>query len=149
MRVVLRNNVDGVGKRGEIVDVADGYGRNYLIPQGLAMRATVGAEREAEAMRRVEALRDEKSRAAAQELANRLGTVPMVIAARAHDGGKLFGSVGVSEIVGAAAHAGVEIDRRTVQLDEPIREVGDHSVMIVLHADVTMAINVSVIEDED
>lgn len=149
MKVVLRNNVDGVGKRGEIVDVADGYGRNYLIPQGLAARATAGTEAEAEAMRRVETLRDEKSRAAAQDLANRLGSVPMVIAARASDEGKLFGSVGISEIVGAAGAAGVEIDRRTVQLDEPIKEIGDHSVMLVLHPDVTMAINVAVVADED
>ncbi|MEM7093185.1 MAG: 50S ribosomal protein L9 [Actinomycetota bacterium] len=149
MKVVLKESVDGVGKRGEIVDVADGYGRNYLIPQKLAMRATPGAEREAEAMRRVEAQRDEKSRAAAQDLANRLGAIPMVIAARASDEGKLFGSVGVSEIVGAAGHAGVEIDRKVVQLDEAIKEVGDHSVMLVLHPEVTMAINVAVVADED
>lgn len=149
MKVVLRSAVEGVGKRGDIVDVADGYGRNYLIPQGFAARATVGTEREAEAMRRVETLRDEKSRAAAQDLANRLGTVPMVIAARASDEGKLFGSVTATEIVGAAGAAGVELDRRTVQLDEPIKELGDHSVMVVLHSDVTMAINVSVIADED
>ena len=148
MKVVLRNNVDGVGKRGEVVDVADGYGRNFLIPQGLAMRATEGVEREALAMRRVEAQRDEKSRAAAQDLANRLGSVPMVIAARAHDEGKLFGSVGVSEIVGAAAHAGVEIERGVVALHAPLKEIGDHSVMLVLHPEVTMAINVSVVADE-
>lgn len=148
MKVVLRNAVDGVGKRGDIVDVADGYGRNYLIPKGLAMRATPGVEREAEAMRRVEAQRDAKSRAAAQDLANRLGSVPMVIAARSSDEGKLFGSVGVTEIVGAAAHAGVEIDRRTVQLDEPIKDLGDHSVTIILHPEVTMAISVSVIAEE-
>ena len=149
MKVVLRNNVDGVGKRGDIVDVADGYGRNYLIPQGLAMRATPGVEREAEAMRRVEAQRDAKSREAAQDLANRLGAVPMVIAARASDEGKLFGSVTATEIVGAAEHAGVEIDRRTIQLDEPIKDVGDHSVTVILHPDVTMAINVSVIPEGD
>jgi len=148
MKVVLRNNVDGVGKRGDIVDVADGYGRNFLIPKGHAMRATAGVEREAEAMRRVEAQRDEKSREAAQSLANRLGAMPMVIAARASDEGKLFGSVGATEIVGAAEHAGIELDRRTVQLDEPIKDVGDHSVTLVLHPDVTMAINVSVVADE-
>ena len=112
------------------------------------MRATPGVEREAEAMRRVENQRNAKSRAAAQDLANRLGSVPMVIAARASDEGKLFGSVGVTEIVGAAEHAGVEIDRRTVQLDEPIKDLGDHSVTIVLHPEVTMAISVSVIAEE-
>lgn len=148
MKVVLRTTVDGVGKRGDIVDVSDGYGRNFLIPNGQAMRATPGAEREAEAMRRVEAQRDATSRAAAQDLANRMGSIPMVIAARASDEGKLFGSVGITEIVGAAEHAGVELDRRTVQLPEALKEIGDHSVMLVLHPDVTMAINVSVVADE-
>lgn len=148
MKVVLRTTVDGVGKRGDIVDVADGYGRNFLIAQGKAMRATPGAEREAEAMRRVEAQRDATSRAAAQDLANRMGSIPMVIAARSSAEGKLFGSVGVTEIVGAAEQAGVELDRRTVQLPEALKELGDHSVMLVLHPDVTMAINVSVVADE-
>lgn len=145
MKVVLRDNVDGVGKRGDIVDVSDGYGRNFLIPKGLAMRATSGTEREAEAMRRVEAQRDEKSRAEAQELATRIGGIPMVIAARASDEGKLFGSVSATEIVDAAAHNGVEIDRRVIRLDEPIKELGDHSVTLELHPEVTMAISVSVI----
>jgi len=140
MKVVLRNNVDGVGKRGDIVDVSDGYGRNFLIPKGLAMRATSGTAREAEAMRRVEAQRDEQSRTAAQELATRIGGIPMVIAARASEEGKLFGD--------AMAHNGVEIDRRVVQLDEPIKDVGDHSVTLVLHPEVTMAISVSVIAED-
>jgi len=148
MRIVLRSNVDGLGKRGEVLDVADGYSRNYLIPQGLAMRATAGAEAEAEAMRRVEAQRDAKSRDAANALAQRIGATPMVIAARASEEGKLFGSVGVSEIVGAAEHAGIELDRRAVLLDEPIKEIGDHSVTLELHPDVKMAISLAVIADE-
>lgn len=148
MKVILRDNVDGLGRRGEIVDVADGYSRNYLLPNGLAMRATKGAEREAEAMRRVEEQRDAKSRDAANALAQRIGATPMVIAARASDEGRLFGSVGISEIVGAMAHAGIEIDRRVVQLDEPIKEIGDHSVTLELHPDVNMAISVAVIADE-
>ena len=148
MKIVLRSNVDGLGKRGEIVEVADGYSRNYLIPQGLAMRATAGAEREAEAMRRVEEQRDAKSRDAANALAQRIGATPMTIAARASDEGRLFGSVGVSEIVGAAEHAGIELDRRAVLMDEPIKEVGDHSVTLELHPDVKMAISVSVVAAE-
>jgi large subunit ribosomal protein L9 len=149
MKIVLRSNVDGLGKRGEVVDVADGYSRNYLIPQGLAMRAPEGVEREAEAMRRVEQQRDAKSRDAANALAQRIGATPMAIAARASDEGRLFGSVGPSEIVGAAAHAGIEIDRRVVMMDEPIKELGDHSVTLELHPDVKMAISVSVIATED
>lgn len=148
MKIILRDNVEGLGRRGEIVDVADGYSRNYLIPRGLAMRATRGAERDAEAMRRVEDQRDAQSRDAANALAQRIGATPMVIAARASEEGRLFGSVGISEIVGAAAHAGIEIDRRVVQLDEPIKEIGDHSVTLELHPDVKMAISVAVIADE-
>ena len=148
MKIVLRTNVDGLGKRGEVLDVADGYSRNYLIPQGLAMRANEGVEREAGAMRRVEQQRDAKSRDAANALAQRIGATPMVIAARASDEGRLFGSVGPSEIVGAAAHAGIEIDRHFVMMDEPIKELGDHSVTLELHPDVNMAISVSVIADE-
>ena len=148
MKIVLRDNVDGLGKRGEILDVADGYSRNYLIPKGLAMRATPGAQAEAEAMRRVEEQRDAKSRDAANALAQRIGATPMTIAARASDEGRLFGSVGVTEIVGAAEHAGIELERRYVQLDEPIKELGDHSVTLELHPDVKMAISVSVVADE-
>lgn len=149
MKIILRSNVDGLGKRGEILDVADGYSRNYLIPKGLAMRASEGAEREAQAMRRVEEQRDAKSREAANALAQRIGATPMTIAARASEEGKLFGSVGISEIVGAAEHAGIELERRAVELDEPIKELGDHSVTLNLHPDVKMAISVSVIPDEE
>lgn len=149
MKIILRSNVDGLGKRGEILDVADGYSRNYLIPKGLAMRASEGAEREAQAMRRVEEQRDAKSRDAANALAQRIGATPMTIAARASEEGKLFGSVGITEIVGAAEHAGIELDRRAVELDEPIKELGDHSVTLNLHPDVKMAISLSVIADEE
>jgi len=148
MKIVLRSNVDGLGKRGEILDVSDGYSRNYLIPKGLAMRATAGAEREALAMRRVEEQRDAKGREAANALASRLGVTPMTIAARASEEGRLFGSVGANEIVGAAAHAGIELDRHAVMLDEPLKELGDHSVTLQLHPDVKMAISVSVVADE-
>jgi large subunit ribosomal protein L9 len=148
MKIVLRDNVDGLGKRGEVLDVADGYSRNYLIPQGLAMRATPGAEAEAIAMRRVEDQRNAQSRDAANALAQRIGATPMVIAARASDEGRLFGSVGPTEIIAAAAHTGLELDRRVVAMDEPIKELGDHSVTLVLHPEVKMAISVSVISDE-
>lgn len=148
MKIVLRDNVDGLGKRGEILEVSDGYSRNYLIPKGLAMRATAGAERQATAMRRVEEQRDAKSREAANALASRLGVTPMTIAARASEEGRLFGSVGANEIVGAAAHAGIELDRHAVMLDEPLKELGDHSVTLELHPDVKMAISVSVVADE-
>lgn len=149
MKVVLRSNVEGFGRRGDIVDVSDGYGRNYLIPKGLAMRATAGSEREAEAMRRVEAQRDAKNIEAAQALASKIGALPLTIAARTADEGRLFGSVGVSEILGACSAAGVELDRSSIQLDEPIKEIGDHSVTVSLHPEVQVALAVSVVAVED
>lgn len=148
MKVVLRNTVDGVGKRGDIVEVSDGYGRNYLIPQGLAMRATTGVEREAEAMRRAEGVRDAKSLASAQEIAARIGSTPLTIAARASDEGKLFGSVGAADIVGAFGQLGIEVERRWVELDDPIKELGMASVTVRPHTDVAAAVSVTVIADE-
>lgn len=149
MRVVLRGNVEGFGRRGDIVEVSDGYGRNYLIPKGLAMRATEGSEREAETMRRVELAREAKTIEAAQEIAAKVGALPLTIAARTADEGRLFGSVGVSEILEACAAAGIELERSSVKLDEPIKEIGDHSVTVSLHPEVQVALSVSVVAVED
>lgn len=149
MRVVLRSAVDGVGKRGEIVDVSDGYGRNFLIPKGLAMRATAGVERDAEGMRRAEGVREANDLAAAQQLATQLGSTPLTIAARASEEGRLFGSVTANDIVGAAAMLGIELDRRWVQLEEPIKDLGLVSVDIRSHPDVAAMVNVTVIADVD
>lgn len=149
MKVVLRSTVDGVGKRGDIVEVSDGHGRNYLIPQGLAMRATPGVEREAQAMRRAEGIRDANDRAAADAIAARLGSTPLTIAARASEEGRLFGSVGATEVIGAAGQAGIEVERRWVDMDDPIKELGDHSVTVRIHPEVVVAVNVTVIADED
>ena len=93
MRVVLRADVDGVGKKGDIMDVADGFARNFLIPKGLGLRATTGTERQASAMRRTRELRDAQERGAAEEIATRVVNSPVTIAAKAGDGGRLFGSV--------------------------------------------------------
>lgn len=148
MKVILRETVGTLGKRGDIVEVADGYGRNYLIPLGKATRATPGAEREAEGMRRAQALRDAQEIEGAEAIAARLGSTPMTIASRASEEGRLFGSVAVSEIVEAASANGVKIERRAVLLDEPIKEVGDHSVTIKLHPEVSVAVIVHVVAEE-
>ena len=146
MKVVLRADVDGVGKKGDIVDVADGYGRNKLIPQGLALKATKGAERQAEAMRRSRELRDAAERSVAEEMATRLVNRPITIAAKAGDAGKLFGSVTSSDIVRALEEqANVAIDRRALSLDETIKELGSHMVMAKVHADVEFPITVEVV----
>ncbi len=146
MKLVLRSDVDQVGKKGDIIDVSDGYGRNYLVPKGLAFPATEGIEAQATAMRRNRDVRDASDRAAAQEVASRLVPKVVTIAARAGAEGKLFGSVTTMEIADAvAAQTGVEVDRRQLHLTEPIKTLGTHLVPAKLHAEVEFPITVEVV----
>lgn len=146
MKVVLRTDLDQVGKKGDIVDVADGYARNYLVPKGLAFKATAGVEAQATAMRRGRDLRDASDRSAAEAVAKSLVSRVITISARAGAEGKLFGSVTTSEISDAvAAQAGIEIDRRKLHLDEPIRSIGQHLVPAKLHSDVEFPITVEIV----
>jgi large subunit ribosomal protein L9 len=148
MRVVLRSDLDKVGKRGDIVDVADGYARNYLLPKGHAIAATSGVTAQANAMRRARDLKDAKDREAAEVVARKL--VPMVIRipARAGSGdqAKLFGSITTSDIADAVAEqAKVNLDRRRLHLDEPIKSLGTHEVPVKLHSDVEFRVTVEVV----
>jgi large subunit ribosomal protein L9 len=146
VKLVLRTDVAQVGKKGDIVDVADGYGRNFLVPKGLAFLASDGVEAQATAMRRSRDVRDATDRAAAQEVATGLVPKVVTIAARAGAEGKLFGSVTTHEIVDAvAAQTGVELDRRQLHLDEPIKTLGTHLVPTKLHAEVEFPITVEVV----
>jgi large subunit ribosomal protein L9 len=146
VKLVLRSDVAQVGKKGDIVDVADGYGRNYLVPKGLAFPASAGVEAQATAMRRNRDVRDAHDRAAAQEVATSLVPKVVTITARAGAEGKLFGSVTSHEIIEAvAAQTGVELDRRQVHLDEPIKSLGTHLVPAKLHAEVEFPITVEVV----
>ncbi len=146
MKLVLRTDVDQVGKKGDIVEVADGYGRNYLVPKGLAFLATDGVEAQASKMRQSRDLRDANDRAAAEAIAKKLVPQAITITARAGAEGKLFGSVTTAEVADAvAAQAGIEIDRRKLHLDGPIRTVGQHRVPAKLHADVEFPITVEVV----
>jgi large subunit ribosomal protein L9 len=146
MKVVLRRDVDQVGKKGDIVDVADGYARNFLVPKGMAFQATAGVEAQATAMRRGRDVRDASDRSAAEAVAKTLVPRVVTIAARAGAEGKLFGSVTTTEIAEAvAAQTGIEIDRRKLHLDEPIRSVGQHLVPAKLHAEVEFPITVEVV----
>jgi len=146
VKVILRVDTAGVGKKGDIIDVSDGYARNYLVPRGLALRATDGNVQQAASMRRARDLRDAKDRGAAEEVARVL--VPAVITVRAKAGseGRLFGSVTTTDVA-AAVHeqTGIEVDRRRLQLDEPIKSVGTHQIPTKLHPDVEFAITVEVV----
>ena len=109
MKIVLREDVDTLGRKGDLVEVADGYARNYLVPRGLAMKATKGVVAQAESMRRNREAREVRDRTAAEELAGRLNAAPLTVGARAGEGGKLFGSVTTADIVAAV----LDSDRRS------------------------------------
>lgn len=146
MKLVLRSDVQQVGKKGDIVEVSDGYARNFLVPKGLAFPATAGVEAQAEAMRRGRDARDATARSAAQEVATSLVPKVITIAVRAGAEGKLFGSVTTMEIAEAVqAQTGVEVDRRHLHLDEPIKTLGTHLVPAKLHAEVEFPITVEVV----
>ena len=146
MKVVLRSDVDGVGRKGQTTDVAAGYFRNYLNPQGLAFKATAGAAVQGEAMLRTALRRDAASRADAELIATRLVPQRITIKAKAADGGRLFGSVGATEIVAAVkAQAGLVVDARTLDLVTSIKDVSESMVMCKLHPDVAFPISVDVI----
>ncbi len=145
MKVVLRADVDGLGRKGDICEVAAGYARNYLVPKGLALQSSVGAERQAEAMRRSAALRRAADRADATEIAVRLAPVVLEVSARAAESGHLYGSVGADDLVAAVnAQVGAVIDPKAVVLEAPIRETGAHTVLFRLHADVEVPVTVEV-----
>ena len=145
MKVVLRSDVPNVGKKGDILDVADGHARNFLLPRGMAIKATPGVESQAAAMRRSRDLKDARDREAAEVVARTLVPTVIRIQARAGTEGRLFGSVTAADVVDAVAkQTRVELDRRRLHLDEPIRSLGTHEVPVKLHADVEFRITVEV-----
>ncbi|MEY2565520.1 MAG: large subunit ribosomal protein [Actinomycetota bacterium] len=145
MRVVLRTDIENVGKKGDILDVADGFARNYLIPKGRAIAATKGVQSQADAMRRSRDKKDTADREAAEVVARTLVPAVIRIAAKAGAEGKLFGSVTTSDLAESVqSQTGVELDRRRIHLDEPIRSVGTHEVPVKLHSDVEFRLTVEV-----
>src|SRR4051812_30447593 len=146
MKLLLRSDVDGVGKRGDIVEVADGFGRNYLVPKGFAITASPGVTRQAEMMRRSRAVKDAHDRASAEEIAKVLVPAVITIPARAGGEGRLFGSVTVADVADAVkVQKGIELDRKDLHLDEPIKSLGQHYVNAKLHSDVQFQISVDVV----
>ncbi len=146
MKIVMRADVENVGKKGDLVDVADGYARNYLVPKGLAIKATPGIEKQAEAMRRNRDAKDSRDRESAEAVAARFVGRSVTVTARAGEGGKLFGSITSSDIAEAIeAQLNVEIDRRRIALDEPIKELGTVELTVRLHPDVIAPVSVEVV----
>jgi large subunit ribosomal protein L9 len=147
MKVILTNEVTGLGEPGDVVDVKGGYGRNYLIPRGLAMRWTRGAEKQIDLIRRARSARAIRTQDDARSAAANLAKVPVQIRVRAGAAGRLFGSVSASDIADAVrAAGGPELDRRRIEIGTPIRTVGRHQVTVRLHPEVTATLEVDVAE---
>ncbi len=144
MKLLLRSDVDGLGRTGDIVEVARGYARNYLVPKGLAIEAATGVTAQAEAMQRKRALKAATDRAEAETTAARIAGLVVQITAKASDEGRLFGSVGSAEVAATlTAQVGLEVNRRQV-VGEVIKEVGSHEFTIELHSDVAVPVTVEV-----
>jgi large subunit ribosomal protein L9 len=146
VKVVLRSDIPGVGKRGDITDVSDGFARNYLVPQGRAIVASAGIEDQAAAMRRSRDLKDARNREGAEAIARKLVPIVFRIEARSGSEGRLFGSVTASDIVDAVSRqSGVELDRRRLVIDDAIKTLGSHEVGVRLHPDVEFRLTLEVV----
>jgi large subunit ribosomal protein L9 len=147
MDVILREHVDNLGRRGEIVKVADGYARNYLLPRKLALPATEGNKQHVARERRIMEAREAEDKSRAEAIAARLGSVPISIARRVGETEQLYGSVTASDIADLLKSKGFEIDRRKLILPEPLKSLGEHEVPLKLHREVTLTLKVAVVKE--
>jgi large subunit ribosomal protein L9 len=147
MKVILKEDVKNIGNMGQILDVADGFARNYLVPRGLAMEANVKNIKSLEHVKRVVQEKAKKVKGQAQDLSTRIANITVVIKAKAGEEGKLFGSVTTMDIAEQLKNEGVDIDRKKISLDEPIKRLGTYTVNIKLHPEVSTPVQVEVIEE--
>ncbi len=146
MEVILTTDVPDLGGKGDIVDVADGYARNFLLPKRKAVAATAGAVRQAESMRRAREEAETRAKTEAEQLAQALVGSRVVVAARSGDEGKLFGSVSAADVTLAIKKfTGIEVDRAIVRVDTPIKEIGLHEVTLQPHPEVEFRVTLDVI----
>lgn len=145
MKIVLRADVANLGNKGDLVEVAPGYARNYLVPKGLAMAATEGVMRQAESMRRSRQVRDLREKEGAEAVARQLAAKRIQITARSGEGGRLFGSVTSTDIAEAVeAQTGIRLERRKLHI-EPIKTLGAHEIPIRLHSEVEVPLTIDVV----
>lgn len=145
MKLILTHEVSGLGTPGDVVDVASGYGRNYLIPRGFAMRWTRGAEKEIDLIKRARSVREIRSLDDAKSVAGQLGSLTVRLRRRAGQNGRLFGSVGPSDIADAVkAAGGPELDRRRIEVTDPIKTLGQHQVRVRLHPEVSATVDIDI-----
>jgi large subunit ribosomal protein L9 len=145
MKLILTQEVGGLGAPGDVVDVAAGYGRNYLLPRGFAMQWTRGAEKQVDLIKRARQAREIRTLEDAQDVAGRLEKLTVRMRRRAGSNGRLFGSVGPSDIATAVREAGgPELDRRKILVPDPIKTAGAHRVQVRLHPEVSASVNIEV-----
>jgi len=148
MEVILRDHVENLGRRGEIVRVADGYARNFLLPRKLALPATDANRKWVERERKIAEVRDSEERGAAEAIAARLSALEVTITRRVGENDQLYGSVTNADIADALAKKGFELDRRKILLPDPIKALGESTVPVKLHRDVTAQVKVRVAKEE-
>jgi large subunit ribosomal protein L9 len=148
MEVILREHVEHLGRRGDVVKVAAGYARNYLLPQKLALTVTDSNRKQIERERKIVEAHEAEERQTSEALAERIGHVELVIARRVGETEALYGSVTTADIAEALGAKGLEIERRRVHLDEPIKQLGEYTIPIRLHRDVTAHVKLAVVKEE-
>jgi large subunit ribosomal protein L9 len=147
MKIILTQEIRQLGSPGDVVEVADGYARNYLIPRGLAQRATKGAMKQVDTIKRTREVREVRDREKAQELATTLGGLKIRVQAKAGDGGRLFGQVTPQAVADAIVKAGgPKVDKRRLQMDGPIKSLGVHNASLRLHPEVEAGLSIEVVK---
>jgi large subunit ribosomal protein L9 len=145
MKLILTQEVGGLGAAGDIVDVKDGYGRNFLIPRGFAIRWTRGGERTIESIKAARATREVRDLDQAKEVKARLESSPVDLKVRAGEGGRLFGAVTVGDIAGAISDSGAQVDKRKIIVGNPIKSLGSHEVTVKVHDEVDVRVQLNVV----
>jgi large subunit ribosomal protein L9 len=147
MKVILKEDVNKIGSMGQIVTVADGFARNYLVPKGLAVEANIKNMKSLEHAKKVIQEKAKKVKTSVQDFADRLSKITLVIKAKAGEEGKLFGSVTTMDIAEQLKNEGIEIDKKKISLVEPIKRIGTYAVSVRLHPEVDTQINLQVVEE--
>jgi large subunit ribosomal protein L9 len=147
MKVILMEDIKKIGKMGQIVDVANGFARNYLVPKGLAVEANTKNIRSVEHGKKIVHEKARKLKDSAQDLSSKISAMTITIKAKAGEEGKLFGSVTTMDIAEALNSEGIEIDKKRISLEEPIKRLGSYFVSVKLHHEVSVQLNIQVIEE--
>ncbi|GAB2634907.1 50S ribosomal protein L9 [Nocardioides ginkgobilobae] len=147
MKLILTQEVTGLGGPGDVVEVKDGYGRNYLVPQGVAIRWTRGGEKTVESIKAARSARSVRDLGHAQEVKAKLEAQTVNVSVKAGESGRLFGAVTVAEIASAlSATTGESVDKRTIAVDNPVRSLGAHQVTVRLHDEVVATVSLNVVK---